>query len=870
MIRSQTTAIRKAGLRSAHPTALSCQTFGSVGRRPQVAITSPRLPLLRLSPHRGLGSLPPRLTSHSNVGISRLAYGLVAGALFAYSLYQTDDLQSRHFRSRLVPEQTNTKPAVHPKPKPKNDRADANPADAEPKSDTDTNKEETVGWATFITSFEGISLPELPELPEVDSISDKVVDLILPEWTKAVPGFIRKLQRELDMAPESLAAEIWKEAHDPYTHPEVEWEAKVRISNDLCDEEKTFLQRRKLFTAPALAKYLGIKEQDVHPDDVPTIAMCGSGGGLRALVAGSGSFQATTEDGLFDCVTYASGVSGSCWLQSLYYSSVTGNNFKNGIEHLKARLGTHIAYPPVAFASLISAPTNKYLLSGIVEKYKGNPNADFSLVDVYGVLLAARLLVPKGELGVNEKDFKLSNQREYIRYGQNPMPIYTAVRHEIPEMEVSDAPVSEEAKDRAKKEAWFQWFEISPFEFFCEEFSAGIPTWAMGRKFKNGKDVPSETGLRLPELRMPFLLGIWGSAFCATLSHYYREIRPLVRSITGFQSIDDLIWGMNPDLSKVHPLEPASVPNFTHGMHGKLPETVPPTLYDNEYLQLMDAGMSNNLPIYPLLRPGRDVDIIISFDASADIKTENWLSVVEGYAKQRNIKGWPLGIGWPSSKASVASTAAQLEEAESQTAKEADEKVTEAKIDQAARRIEAGSNNNNNPAPADENNTPPSPPPTTSPDQPAEAAGELGYCTVWVGTTTERTTTDPPPPTSPIDDSSSFKLMEPDAGIAVIYLPFLANEKAVPGVDPAKSDYMSTWNFVYTPEQVDDVVKLARANYGEGREQIRRTVRAIYERKRKRRMEKEKREREERWRRFVRRGVWGVEGGRGGEGDHFS
>ncbi|KAK4231379.1 FabD/lysophospholipase-like protein [Podospora fimiseda] len=825
MIRMQIAAIRKARLRSAHLTALSCKAT-----------------------RRGLGSLPPRLKSDSKV-----VYGLVASTLLAYSLYQTDDLQSTHFRSSLVPEQTNTNPAVRPQAKSKDD------TDAGSKPETNDSKEETGGWVNFITSFEGISLPELPE---VDSISDKVVDLILPEWTKAVPGFIRKLQRELDMAPDSLAAEIWKEAYDPYTHPEIEWEAKVRVSNDLCDEEKTFLQRRKLFTAPALAKYLGLKEEDVHPDDVPTIAMCGSGGGLRALVAGSGSFQATTEDGLFDCVTYASGVSGSCWLQSLYYSSVTGNSFKNGIEHLKARLGTHIAYPPVAFASLISAPTNKYLLSGIVEKYKGDPSADFSLVDVYGVLLAARLLVPKGELGVEEKDFKLSNQREYIRYGQNPMPIYTAIRHEIPEMEVSDAPVSEEAKDRAKRESWFQWFEISPFEFFCEEFSAGIPTWAMGRKFNNGIDVPSETGFRLPETRMPLLLGIWGSAFCATLSHYYREIRPLVRSITGFQAVDDLIWGMNPDLSKVHPLDPAAIPNFTHGMHGKLPGTVPPNLYDKQYLQLMDAGMSNNLPIYPLLRPGRDVDIIISFDASADVKTDNWLSVIEGYAKQRNIKGWPLGIGWPSSKASVASTAAQLEKAQNKTAKEAEESVTEAKIDQAARRIEAGNNNS----------TPSSPPPTTSPDQPAEAAGELGYCTVWVGTTTERTTNDgPPPTTSPIDDSSSFKLMEPDAGIAVIYLPFLANEKAVPGVDPAKSDYMSTWNFVYTPEQVDDVVKLARANYSEGREQIRRTVRAVYERKKKRRMEMERKEREERWRRFVRRGVWGIdEGGKGGEGDHFS
>jgi len=62
--------------------------------------------------------------------------------------------------------------------------------------------------------------------------------------------------------------------------------------------------------------------------------------------------------------------------------------------------------------------------------------------------------------------------------------------------------------------------------------------------------------------------------------------------------------------------------------------------------------MSNNLPIYPLLRPGRDIDILIAFDVSADIKTENWLSVADGYAKQRGIKGWPSMDNLPSNSLS--------------------------------------------------------------------------------------------------------------------------------------------------------------------------------------------------------------------------
>lgn len=704
-------------------------------------------------------------------------------------------------------------------------------------------------WGSFTTKFAVFS-----SITDVQwgSVTDKIVDFVLPDWAKLLPDYISKLQRELSMAPGSLADEIWQEAHDPYINPEIEYSASVRVSSELCVEEKEFLERRRKVTRIALAKYLGLPLEEVHPDDVPTIAMVGSGGGLRALVAGTGSLLATSEDGLFDCVTYTAGVSGSCWLQAIYHSSLGDRRFDRMVEHLKARIGIHIAYPPVALAALNSAPTNKFLLSGFVEKLKGDPNADFGLVDVYGLLLAARLLVPKGEVGVNDRDLKISNQRESIKEGDHPMPIYTAVRHEIPIIEeaseaekATDSP-SEETKTKAKKEAWFQWFEISPYEMFCEEFGAGIPTWAIGRKFEAGKDVPQdEDGFRVPELRLPLLLGVFGSAFCATLSHYYREIRPLVKGLTGFGSIDDMIEGRNDDLSKVHPILPASIPNFAYKMHDSLPDTTPESISANTHLQLMDAGMSNNLPIYPLLRPGRDVDILIAFDASADIKTDNWLSVADGYAKQRGIKGWPVGVGWPKQSDTAEKTAGQLDEAQASTAAEADSKLEEAKSDQ----VEHLKDVEQHGAKAANSKV-------------VEDSGDLGYCTVWVGTTQERESSTEDVKSKAVKED--WQLMQPDAGIAVVYFPFLSNPK-VEGVDPLTSDYMSTWNFVYTPEDIDNVVALARANFDEGREQTRRCVRAVYERKKQKREERERSEKELRYRRKVRLGIVGKKG----EGDHF-
>ncbi|KAI4193214.1 MAG: hypothetical protein LQ346_003993 [Caloplaca aetnensis] len=676
-------------------------------------------------------------------------------------------------------------------------------------------------------------------------MTNDLADFLLPEWAQDLPTYFAKLQRELNMAPGSLAQEIWEEAQDPSLNPEIARLAKVRISKDLCVEETLFQQRRKRYTTRALAKYLNIPVDDVDPEDVPTIAMCGSGGGLRALVAGTSSYHSAQEAGLYDCVTYTAGVSGSCWLQALYYSSIGKQNFGTLLNHLKRRIGTHIAYPPSALGLLTTAPTNKFLLSGVVEKVKGDPTAQFGLVDIYGILLAARLFVPRGELAVDSRNLKLSNQQAYLKSGAHPLPIYTAVRHEIPveERKSKDrGAVSQATEERAKQESWFQWFESTPYELWSEELEAGIPSWSVGRPFRDGTGAVRENGYSVPELHLPFMLGIWGSAFCATLSHYYKEIRPVVKGLVGFGGINDMLEEKNDELVKVHPIEPAAIPNYVLGLEDQLPHTAAKGIFKSDQLELADAGMSNNLPIYPLLRPGRGVDVLIAFDASADIKTENWLSVADGYARQRGIKGWPLGAGWPKPDTSKTASAEELEIAEAASPQEAAGKIADAReANRDALTHAAGSTTN--------------------------SASDLTHCNVWVGTTLERASDAEPPPSKRLFTSFSsspasgpdedWHLMRPDAGIAVVYFPFLPNP-SVSGVDPNTSDFMSTWNFIYSAEDIDQVVSLARANFREGEEQVKRTVRAVYERKKCRRQERERSERERRWRQHWKR-----------EGDHF-
>ncbi|PGH15728.1 hypothetical protein AJ80_05436 [Polytolypa hystricis UAMH7299] len=748
--------------------------------------------------------------------------------------------------------------------------------DPKAESSTEDAADELEGPMAAGESFSGSTESAKDTFTSTDWTSS-IKAYVTPSWTSLLPGSFHKLQVELSMGEGSLADEIWAEAHDPDINTEITHDAHVRIGEDLCREEQCFRWRRQRSVVKALASYLNLKEDEIHPDDVPVIAMCSSGGGLRALVAGSGSYLAAKEAGLWDCVTYTAGVSGTCWLQTLYYSSLGGRDFSKLVEHLKTRLGVHIAFPPTALNLLTTAPTNKYLLCGLIEKLRGDPDAHFGLVDIYSLLLAARLLVPHGDSDLHSQDLKLSKQKAFIDNGNNPLPIYTAVRHEIPHVaQKSDNSMEDDEIDRlketAKQEGWFQWFEFTPYEFFCEELGAGIPIWALGRHFENGHDVQKSEPYSVPELRIPALMGIWGSAFCATLAHYYKEARPFFKELTGFSSIDSLIEEKNANLVRVHPFEPAMVPNYVLGLKENLPPSCPESIFTESHLQLMDAGMSNNLPIYPLLRPGRKVDVIIAFDVSADIKEDNWLSVVDGYARQRGIQGWPVGSGWPKPSSKPEETANVIEQAESSTRDESGQQLGKAQD------INTSQGPTDAPQPEKSDNVPSGNDIKASGGVSDGPAPDLTFCNVWLGTTQERAASEEPPPSKRLFHPSSqdysnaeFQLMKPDAGIAVVYFPFLANPAAPPVeqavsapsangladpssrsedvsnsipqpslLNPAEGDFMSTWNFVYTPEQVDAVVGLAKANFAEGEDQVKRVVRGIYERKKRARLDKDR------------------------------
>jgi cytosolic phospholipase A2 len=186
-------------------------------------------------------------------------------------------------------------------------------------------------------------------------------------------------------------------------------------------------------------------------------------------------------------------VSGSCWAIATYLT-YGERSFDKMIKHYKSRITTSFTDPTAALTLLMERPTNKYLLRGLVERFKQG-YTELGMVDIFGTLVSSRILVPSNELTVEDDWLKISNQRKFVDDGTEPLPIYTAVRHEIPVKVVSNDKSAKKAKthddkmehlgstgddgvtatslageqhqklqEQARREAWFQWFEMTPCE----------------------------------------------------------------------------------------------------------------------------------------------------------------------------------------------------------------------------------------------------------------------------------------------------------------------------------------------------------------------------------------------------------------------
>ncbi len=103
------------------------------------------------------------------------------------------------------------------------------------------------------------------------------------------------------------------------------------------------------------------------------------------------------------------------------------------------------------------------------------------------------------------------------------------------------------------------------------------------------------------------------------------------------------------------------------------------------------------------------------------------------------------------------------------------------------------------------------------------------YAQIYDGTVLEKrpekvvdsngdTVTNPPAPASRQD-------------CTMVYLPLLPNERAVPGYDPSTAKFSGSYNLVWTPEQIDMIIKTSVANFNDGQDTIKEALFNAWQRK---------------------------------------
>ena len=105
-------------------------------------------------------------------------------------------------------------------------------------------------------------------------------------WPQSLPVDFSWLQEhlnalflELSLGPLSLYSEIVNKPPDPDVYPEIQWDANVRLGEELCISERAFLAERRRAMRIPFAHLVGVDPEEVDERDLPVVAIAGSGGG---------------------------------------------------------------------------------------------------------------------------------------------------------------------------------------------------------------------------------------------------------------------------------------------------------------------------------------------------------------------------------------------------------------------------------------------------------------------------------------------------------------------------------------------------------------------------------------------------------------
>ncbi|XP_048042750.1 cytosolic phospholipase A2 gamma-like [Megalobrama amblycephala] len=241
---------------------------------------------------------------------------------------------------------------------------------------------------------------------------------------------------------------------------------EVRIEPSLNKNEAEFIDGRRKSVLQSLKKL----QIECTQDEVPNIALLGSGGGQRAMVALLGSLVQLQKTGLLDCILYLSGVSGSTWCMASVYQEP---DWSTKLETVKDKIIQRLSGPEVSWTEAFDK---------LKHYYYGKDH--FSLTDIWAVMVVTAFVKEIDEHTLTEQWSHQSKD------GKVPFPIYTVIDKKCKHHNIGDP-----------------WFEITPHEAGYSLTGAFVDASNFGSKFHKGSKKYQQD-----EFDMLYLQALCGSA----------------------------------------------------------------------------------------------------------------------------------------------------------------------------------------------------------------------------------------------------------------------------------------------------------------------------------------------------------------------
>ncbi len=358
-----------------------------------------------------------------------------------------------------------------------------------------------------------------------------------------------------------------------------------------------------------------------------TIAICASGGGYRAMTSTLGFIKGLEEIGVLDSILYIAGLSGSTWATVRWIEDAQ-NGLADIIKEVKNKITNN---PRVSGRYLLRGLNDvefkKYTANLLIKLAYNQPTS--KIIEYYGSSVATNIFEPN----IDTLEKRLSQQKNNLSTGSKPLPIYTSI---IVPPSLSIFKIDRDLQSAEKFSLNnSKWVEYNPWYVGLPELKGSyFNTEFFGSKFDD-EFRPQKS----VEPSLALLMGIFGSAFSASLNYLYKDLPDRLR----LQFKSSNVGLVTKALLETNPftnarVAVADVNNFLNiNKHRNDQDPIIRELCKHQTLKLVDAGLEFNLPFPPLLH--RHVDLILVCDATSSQLGQEGISLLEAneYADKHQL-----------------------------------------------------------------------------------------------------------------------------------------------------------------------------------------------------------------------------------------